>query len=104
MLSARSFSSGCFIGSVLTPVGILSPSAGRARRRIVDVFDALGRAAVALQLRLDPVDCRAIAIGALPAIAELRQAFDRRSVSFEVEPFDQRLHRIGRGRGLHAGE
>ena len=90
MLSARSFSSGCFIGSVLTPVGVFvaarpsaafrepgvaaaASAAGGRRRRIVDVLDPLGRAAVALELRFDPVDRRAIAIGALAPIAELRQ-------------------------------
>src|SRR5262249_54694765 len=47
-------------------------AAGLVRRgRIVDVLDAVGRAAVALELRLDPVDRGAIAIRALTTIAEL---------------------------------
>ena len=58
---------------------------------LVFVLDPLGRAAVALELCFDPVDRGAVAIGALPPIAELRQALDRRLVAFEIEPLDQRL-------------
>jgi hypothetical protein len=47
-------------------------------------------------LRFDPIDRRAIAIGSLTPIAELREAFDRRLVLLEVEPSDQRAHRIRR--------
>jgi hypothetical protein len=112
MLSARSFSSGCFIGSVFTPVGILSPrgrrrhreagvgapaAAGSGRWRVVHVLDAFGGTAVAFELGFDPVDRRAIAIRALTPIAELREPFDRRLVLLEVEPSDQRAHRIRRG-------
>ena len=121
MFSARSFSSGCFIGSVFTPVGVADaarPAAALTARRIaaparaaaarpargggglVVVRDPLGRAAVALELRLDPVDRGAVAIGALAAIAELRQPLDRRLVLFEIEAADQRLHRIGARRRL----
>src|SRR5262249_25682659 len=113
MLRARSVSSGCFIGSVLTPVGVrtprgLPPPTARpalprpppprffAGGRIVDVLDAIGRAPIALQLRLDPVDGCAISIGSLAAITELGQPFDGRLVFLEVETIDERLDRIGR--------
>ena len=65
---------------------------GRRRRRgvvVVDAFDV--GAAVALELRFDPVDRLAIALGALASIAELRQALDGRLVALEIEPADQRL-------------
>src|SRR5439155_16860961 len=52
-------------------------AASLGRRRVVDVVDPLGWAAVVFQLRLDPVDRRAIAIRALPAIAELREPLER---------------------------
>ena len=53
-------------------------------------MQALGvRAPVALQLRLDPVDRRAIAVGALPAVAELGEALDGRFVALEIETRDQ---------------
>jgi hypothetical protein len=42
-------------------------------------------AAVALELRLDPVVRGAIAIRALPAVAELRQPLDGRLVTLEIE-------------------
>ena len=48
-------------------------------------------AAVALELRFDPVDGGAVAIGALTAIAELRQALYRGLVLLELEPADHRL-------------
>ena len=66
----------------------------------VFILDALGvRAAVALELRLDPVDGGTVARRALAPIAELRQALDRRLVLLEVEPLDQGLDRgIGRRR------
>ena len=91
-------------GSVFTPVGARLPRrrppptarvrAGRfgrpARLRLlvgrVAVVQALGvRAAVALELRLDPVDGRAIAVGALAAVAELGEPLDRRLVALEIE-------------------
>src|SRR5205085_2440063 len=59
---------------------------------VVLVLDPLGvRAAVALELRFDPVHCRAVAIGALPAITELGQALDRRLVPVEIEARDDRF-------------
>src|SRR5437762_1216688 len=65
---------------------------------VVLVLDALRvRATIGLELRFDPVDGGAIAIGTLPAVAELRQPFDRRLVPVEVEPRDHRPHRIGCG-------
>jgi hypothetical protein len=71
-------------------------STGRARRRrVVGVRDPSGRAPVALELRFDPVNRRAIAIRALAPIAELRQAFDRGFVSLQIEPPHQRGDRIG---------
>ena len=115
MFSARSFSSGCRFGSLLTPVRArgaedrapalprplvpltrAAPAAaatsaalpaGRVAplRRDVLVLDALGRTAVALELRLDPVDRGAVAIGALAAIAELREPLDGGLVSLEIE-------------------
>src|SRR4029079_11468178 len=73
-------------------------SASGARR--VRICDALGvRAAVTLELCLDPVERLAIALGPLAAIAELRQALDRGLVFFEIEPADHRLDRILRCRG-----
>ena len=57
-----------------------------------------------------PVHRRAIAIGALTPIAELRQPFYGCLVLFEVQPLDQRLHRIvsrgwrGRSLRLNHGE
>ena len=79
------------------------------RRRLIVVLDALGiRAAVALELRLDPIDCRSIAIRALTPIAELRQPFDRGLVFFQVESIDHLLDRVVvgrhcRGLGLRLG-
>ena len=58
-------------------------------------------AAEALELRLNPVDSRAVAVGALPAIAELGQALDGRLVLLQVEPADQRLHRLVGWTQLH---
>ena len=51
----------------------LPPSSGWPRRRRVLVRDALGvRAAVALELRLDPIDGRAVPVRALASITEPR--------------------------------
>jgi hypothetical protein len=74
------------------------------------VDDPLGvRAAVALELGLDPVDRLAIAFRALPAIAERGQPFDRGLVFLEVESIDHDLDGIdgtgrrGRRRALRLG-
>ena len=72
----------------------IAASAPIGRRRLVFVMNAVGRAAVALELRLDPVDCRAVAVGALTPVAELRESFDRRLVFLEVEPRHERGDRI----------
>ena len=70
-------------------------AACRSAGAVYIVRDALRvRAAVALELRFDPVDRGAIALGALAAIAELRQSLDRRLVLLEVEPADQLANRI----------
>ena len=122
MLSARSFSSGWRMGSVFTPVGpqiaAQTPAAGGgarsgrfrrpARLRLlvgrVTVVQALGvRAAVTLELRLDPVDGRAIAVGALAAVAELGEPLDRRLVALEIETSDQNRDGIGRRTALRSG-
>ncbi len=71
------------------------PSRGRRRVELVD--QALGGAAVALELRLDPVDGLAVALGALPPIPELRQALDGGLVAFEVQPGDESPDRVRRG-------
>ena len=70
-------------------------------RRLVVVLDAFRvRAAVALELRLDPVDGGAVAIGSLTAIAELRQALDRGLVLFQIESADEHPYRVVVVRGL----
>ncbi len=66
------------------------------------------RAAVALELRLDPVAGRAIAIGSLPSVAEFRQTLDGRLESLEIQMPDQYFDRILRPRtaligGAHCG-
>src|SRR5256885_1656651 len=62
---------------------------GARRRRGVLVRDALGiRAAVALELRLDPIDRGAVAIGALAPVTELGEAFHGRLVPLEIEACD----------------
>ncbi len=78
---------------------------GRVARRCREgVLDPLGvGAAVTLELRLDPVHCLAIALGALATIAELREALDGGLVFFEIEPADQRPDRIGGGRRRRGG-
>src|SRR4029077_14998921 len=66
----------------------------RIRRggRRIRVGDAFGvGASVAFQLRLNPIERGPIAIGALPAISELRQTLDGGLVFLEIEPVDQRL-------------
>src|SRR5204862_4172982 len=51
----------------------------------IRVNDPLGLAAVALELRFDPVDCLPIAFGALTPIAKLRQSLQGLLVSVEAE-------------------
>src|SRR5262249_20038669 len=58
------------------------------------VGDPLGGAAVALELRLDPVERGAVARGPLAPIAELRQALDGGLVLLEIEPPDDGLDGI----------
>src|SRR3990172_827151 len=69
-----------------------SPPAPAPTHRRVLVPDALGvRAAVALELRLDPVHGRAIAVRPLPAVAPLRHSLDRGLVALEFEPPHEHL-------------
>src|SRR6185436_2994910 len=63
-------------------------------RRAVDVLQALGRTAVAFELRFDPIDGGAVAVGALAAVTESRQLLDRRLVPIEREPANERLHEV----------
>jgi len=78
---------------------------GWRARDVVGVVEAFGRAPVAAKLRFDPVDGPAVAVGALLAITELRQALDGRLVSLQIEPSDQHFRRVaGRIlRGCSAG-
>ena len=62
-------------------------------RRVVR--HALGLAAIALELRLDPVDRVAIALRAFAAIAKLGQALDRGLVPLEFQPADEHPDRVG---------
>src|SRR6185312_17082198 len=62
-----------------------------------------GRAAVALQLRLDPVDRIAVALRALAAVAKLRQPLDRRLVLRQVQATDEGRDRIGGGGRYRVG-
>ena len=74
----------------------------RGRRHNARVFHTLGvGAAVAFQLRFDPVDSGAIAIGAFEPIAELGEPLDRGFVTIEVEATDESLHGVAGGGGLH---
>ena len=73
-----------------------SPRLRIRRRRLELVPEAPGRAAVALELRLDPVDGPAIPLGALAPVAELRQSLDRGLVALEIEPRHERPDGIGR--------
>src|SRR5207237_970037 len=76
-------------------------TAPTAFRRLIVVVDPLRvRAARALELRLDPVDGRAVAIGPLTPIAELRQSVDRGLVLVQIEPLYEDLDRVV---GLVAG-
>src|SRR6185295_2384689 len=69
-------------------------------RRGKSVRDALRvRAAVALELRLDPIDGVAISLGALAAIAKPREPFDRCLVFLEIQPRDHDADRIIQGIG-----
>ena len=61
----------------------------RQPRRVVDISDAFGGAAIASQLRFDPIDRGAVALGALLAVAELAETPDRGLVALEIEPPDQ---------------
>ena len=70
-----------------------TPSTRRPwRKRVRNPLDI--RAPIALELRLDPVERGAVARRSLPAIAELREPFDRRLVLFKIEATDQGLDRI----------
>jgi hypothetical protein len=77
----------------------------RQPRRIVDIFDPLGRAAIASQLRLDPVDRGTVALGALLAVAELAEPPERGLVALELEATDQDPPRVvARGDGCLLAE
>jgi hypothetical protein len=58
------------------------------------IYQAFGVAAIALELRFDPIDGGAIAVSALPPVAELGQGLDRRFVFFEIEPSGEHRDRI----------
>ena len=62
--------------------------------RIVDIFDPLGGAAIAAQLRLDPIDRGPIAVGALLPVAVLAEPPERGLVALQIEPPDQHPLRI----------
>src|SRR5262249_24220744 len=84
---------------VATATSRARPAAPRRALR-EHVLDALGVcAAVALELRLDPVDRFPISLGALATIAELGETFDRRLVLLELQAADHLLDRIVRGVG-----
>ena len=78
--------------------------AGRTRRRLGElVLQAFGvRAAVGLELGLDPVQRLAVALRALAAVTELGQALDGGLVPLQVELADEAGHRVSglTGRGL----
>src|SRR5262249_40573370 len=74
---------------VLRGIGIVAgcAAASSARWRCVLVVDALGvGAAVALELRFDPIDGGAVAVGALAAVAEFGETPDGGFVFRQVEP------------------
>jgi hypothetical protein len=54
----------------------------------------LCRASIALELRFNPIHGGTIAVGALNAVAELRERFDRGFVFFEVEARDKLRDRV----------
>src|SRR5207249_5938710 len=67
-----------------------SPSGRGGTRRLIVVLEARHvAAAVAPELRLDPVHGGTVAVRALAPVAELGEAFDRDLVLLEVEPRDQ---------------
>src|SRR5581483_4975450 len=74
------------------PAAAPRPAAPRRRRRILvaDAFDIL--AAVAPELGLNPVHRVAVALRALPTVAELREPLDRGLVPLEVKPTHERVH------------
>jgi hypothetical protein len=82
-------------GAALTGIRRALVGVRTAPARLILVFDPLDvRAAVALQLRFDPIDRRTIAIRSLPPIAELREPFNRGLVFFQLEPADESFDRI----------
>src|SRR5439155_25428218 len=71
------------------PAGV-RPGARRRGGGLIVVFQASDvGTAVAPELRFDPVHRGAVSVGALAAVTELGEAFDRRLVLLEVEPRDQ---------------
>jgi len=70
---------------------------GRTRRRLGElVLQAFGvRAAVGLELGLDPVQRLAVALRALAAVTELGEALDGGLVPLQVELADKARHRVG---------
>ena len=92
-------------GAAPAPPGRLSRATSPCRWRFPLVRDALDvGAAVAAELRFDPVHGLAIALGALTTIAELREALDRGLVLGEIETRHQRgdVRQCGVGRLVDA--
>ncbi len=82
-------------GGFCAPPGAAASRSAARRLRVVLVAHALGGTAVALELRLDPVDRLAVTRRALAAIAKGGQALDCGFVFLEIEASDQRADRIG---------
>jgi hypothetical protein len=59
--------------------------------------------AVTLELRFNPVDGCAVAVGSLAAVSKIGYAADRRFIALQVEPRNQGPDRIVIGGGLAAG-
>ena len=80
--AARATRTGVGVGGTAAPA-----TAARIRgRRLEVIADALRvGAAVAFELRFNPVEGGAVAVRALTAIAELRQAFNRGFIAFQIE-------------------
>src|SRR5262249_7598241 len=69
----------------------------RCGRGLIVVAEPFGIcAAVALESRFDPIDCSAVAIRALSAVAEFRQAFDGGLVFVQIQLRDEFLDRVVR--------
>src|SRR5262249_32221019 len=78
-----------------TATGASTACVRSRRSRGILVRDALHvLAAIALELRFDPIDGVAIALRPLAPIAKLREPRDRRFVLLQVEALDERANRI----------